>query len=134
MDVLVMRRGLLLVLALVPALSVSGFAQAQALRDPTLPPASVLAPDSHDVTSGELRLEGIRRLPGKAPLAMINGQMLKVGDEIAGRRLVRIGESEVRLMNGQDRETLSLAPAVEKQMKSNRNARPAAPAKAGSGT
>lgn len=118
----------------ITALCLAAGAAAQALRDPTLPPPGVLAPAAGDAYGDELRLEAIRRLPGKPPLALINGQLLKVGEEIAGRRLLRIGDAEVMLQAGDQKETVRLAPAVEKIMKTNRASRPVARGHTGGGT
>ncbi len=122
-------------LLLISILCLPVLAMAQVLRDPTQPPASVVSPQAgmSDGLAGDLRLDGIRRQSGKSPLAVISGQLYKVGDQVAGRKLIRIGESEITLANGDEREVLRLAPAVDKIMKTNRSNRPAARGNAGSG-
>lgn len=116
----VMTRGLWLC-----ALFVASLASAQTLRDPTLPPAAVMTPGASGTEAeGELRLEAIRHTRGGGAQALINGQLVKVGETVAGRRLTRIGEGEVWLRQGEEREVLRLAPSVDKTMKTNRNNRP----------
>ena len=49
-------------------------------------------------------------------LAIINGEQLKLGQKVAGMRLVKIAENEVVLLAGGERRTLKLFPGVMKQV------------------
>jgi hypothetical protein len=111
---------------LVACLPLLALAQGQ-LRDPTMPPAAFLSGQVEmQAGESELRLEAVRRTPGGKAEALINGEFRRVGDEVAGRKLVRIGEAEVVLKSGDQRETLRMAPGVEKTMNTNRKDRPGA--------
>lgn len=107
--------------ALIPfliALLLAPSAQAQIKRDPTQPPPAytteggVVEPE-RQVT--EHVLQSIVRQHGAKPLAMINGQIVRLGGKIDDWTLVRIGESEVVLKGPDGNETLMMSPAVEKQ-------------------
>lgn len=90
-------------------------AQTGALRDPTLPPAAFLNPlDAPQLAPAELRLEAVRRAQGGMAVAVINGELFRLGGDVAGRRIVRIGESEVVLRGASGRETLRMSPEVGK--------------------
>ena len=47
--------------------------------------------------------------------AIISGERLTLGQKIRGLRLVRIGETEVVLLEGGERRTLKLYPGVQKK-------------------
>ena len=47
--------------------------------------------------------------------AIISGERLTLGQKIRGLRLVRIGETEVVLLDGGERRTLKLFPGVQKK-------------------
>jgi hypothetical protein len=47
--------------------------------------------------------------------AIISGERLALGQKIRGLRLVRIGETEVVLLDGSERRTLKLYPGVQKK-------------------
>jgi hypothetical protein len=115
-----------LVLLLLACLPMLVLAQGK-LRDPTLPPAAFSAGQTEILAGeGELRLEAVRRTSGGKAEALINGEFRRVGDEAAGRKVLRIGEAEVVLKSGDQRETLRMSPGVEKTMNTNRKDRPGA--------
>lgn len=99
------------------------------LRDPTRP-ADVSAAGSADNASG-LRLDAVRRPLQGRPEAVINGQTLTPGADILGRRLLSVGDGEVRLRGPDGPETLRLAPEVEKKENPGNEGRPGMRAKAG---
>lgn len=89
------------------ALLWAGLALAQ---DPTQPEWSApVAADSpqHVAAQPVLRLQLIRQ-QGAQQLAVINGQSLKVGQSIAGYRLVKISRDQVTLRNEQAQVVLPL--------------------------
>lgn len=87
--------------------------QAAVLRDPTLPPASgVAAGRGATESSSGLRLEGFRKRIGGRSEAMINGRLYRVGDEIDGRRVMRVDEGTVVLRGAGGEETLRMPPAA----------------------
>ena len=47
--------------------------------------------------------------------AIISGERLTLGEKIRGLRLVRIGETEVVLLEGGERRTLKLYPGAQKK-------------------
>ncbi|HJV85658.1 MAG TPA: MSHA biogenesis protein MshK [Noviherbaspirillum sp.] len=89
-------------------------AAAQALTDPTRPPAVVNA----DAQAGEVAtgpvLQSILISSHRAE-AIINGRTVKAGDKVGEATVVRITESEVLLRNGREQQALKLFPNIEKQ-------------------
>lgn len=88
-------------------LSVCELSVATALRDPTQPPH---VSRSADVTMG-LQLASILRGPDRR-MALINGQWLQEGDDIAGMVVQRITENRVVMKNGTRTVALTLVPQV----------------------
>jgi len=93
-------------------------AQAQALGDPTRPPAGFnLAQSGVNpavVAVAPLVLESVLIHPDVRS-AIISGERLTLGQKIRGLRLIRIGETEVVLLEGGERRTLKLYPGVQKK-------------------
>ena len=92
-------------------------AAAQALRDPTRPPASLLARQAGAVDAAAAapvkqapRLQSvlIARQPGGRHLAVIDGETLRIGDSFQGARVTRIEQNEVELGRGNARQVLKL--------------------------
>ncbi|MDD2884530.1 MAG: hypothetical protein PHT48_05740 [Dechloromonas sp.] len=107
-------RALLLLLACT-LVNTPALAQRPVLHDPTVPPAAFLNPlETPPDVQGDLRLEAIRRGQGGATVAVINGELHRVGGDVAGRRILRIGEREVVLRGAAGRETLRMSPEVGK--------------------
>lgn len=91
-------------------------AQAEALRDPTRPPAVLSAAQdgaTEVVASGPL-LQSVLVSAGRRS-AIISGQNVQVGDRIGDARVVEINENEVVLRTGGGLQRLKLFPAVEKR-------------------
>jgi MSHA biogenesis protein MshK len=78
---------------LLMTLSVEG----QVLRDPTLPSGQVMTAGSQTAQSG-LVLSSI--IKGRENYAVINNQILKVGERIEGLKLVHIGHQDVTFSDG----------------------------------
>ncbi|HZW14191.1 MAG TPA: hypothetical protein VFF81_13495 [Noviherbaspirillum sp.] len=96
-------------------------ASAQALVDPTRPPASLGAEPAvsgQAVQSGPV-LQSILISPRRKE-AIISGQTVKVGDKVGEATIVRIAEDQVVLRHGKDLETLKLFPNIEKRSTSSR--------------
>lgn len=94
----------------------AGAAGAQALQDPTRPPAAAAAGYAAAAAQGAPRLQSvlIGRAAGGRHLAVIDGETVRPGDDFHGARVARIGENEVELVRGRERRVLRLyadAPA-----------------------
>lgn len=88
-------------------------AQADALPDPTAPPARI------ETEAGESRpnhaLTAIKLSRGQK-IAVIDGQEVAVGGRYQDGRVVRIGENEVVLRRGRELTVLRLYPDIEKKV------------------
>lgn len=93
-------------------------AHAQALLDPTRPPSgfnlAVSGVNPAVVAVAPLVLESVLIHPDVRS-AIISGERLTLGQKIRGLRLIRIGETEVVLLEGGERRTLKLYPGVQKK-------------------
>jgi hypothetical protein len=91
---------------------------AQTLTDPTRPPSgfnlAVGAATATEAAPVPLVLESVLIHPDMRS-AIISGERLALGQKIRGLRLVRIGETEVVLLDGSERRTLKLYPGVQKK-------------------
>jgi MSHA biogenesis protein MshK len=86
-------------------------AQAQALQDPTRPPAAAMAASAAPVAaSSGPRLQSILvgREAGGRRLAVIDGETVRLGEQFHGARVTRIGDNEVELVRGSERQVLRL--------------------------
>jgi hypothetical protein len=87
------------------------------LPDPTRPAITETKPG--DAANGASApgpvLQSIILRKGLKSAAIISGQLVEVGQEIGGSRLIRVTESEVTLVSPAGKETLRLIPAVEKK-------------------
>ncbi|SFV05040.1 MSHA biogenesis protein MshK [Pseudoduganella namucuonensis] len=102
-------------LAAVPVL-----AAAQAVGDPTQPPAMLVAPGGEPAASSgpavpQLQSILVSREPGGRRVAVINGEMVRKGMKVGDAVVERVGETEVVLLRGKTRETLRLFPKAEKR-------------------
>lgn len=91
-------------------------AAAQALVDPTRPPASLgmePANSSQASQSGPV-LQSVLISPRRKE-AIISGQTVKIGDKVGEAKVVRIAEDEVVLRSGKELQTLKLFPNIEKR-------------------
>lgn len=93
--------------------------RAQALADPTRPPA-VLAPAVPGVSvvpaePGEPQLQSvlISVRDGGRRVAVIDGQALRLGEKFRDAVLIKIAETEVVLRRGRQLQVLRLYPAAE---------------------
>ena len=108
--------------ALLLLLFCAALAQAQgtatSINDPTRPPASFVATPTTvtGVTEagGRLRSVKIPRRGGR-PTAVIDGQVVRLGQKLGEARLVRLTETEAVLESAAGRETLRLTPDVIKK-------------------
>lgn len=104
-----------------------GAAAAQALSDPTRPPASVYmpAPDpAAPQASQEPQLQSvlIARHQGGRHVAVIDGQTVRLGESFRGARVVRMTQNEVELADGKRRRVLRLyAPMPTPQRHNERD-------------
>ena len=99
----------------------ASLAAAQALQDPTRPPASLAAPQAGAFGTAAAapakkapRLQSvlIARQPGGRHVAVIDGETLRIGDSFQGARVTRIEQNEVELSRGNARQVLKLNAAV----------------------
>jgi hypothetical protein len=83
--------------------------------DPTRPPGEGVALGSGGSASVGPRLESVY-LPKKGvPRALIDGQLVALGADVGGRRLVRVSETAVTLEGPEGQEKLYLTPDIEIQ-------------------
>lgn len=101
-------------------LAASNLAGAQALQDPTRPPAALMAgqgaggQEAAPPVSRAPQLQSvlISRQPGGRHLAVIDGETLRLGDTHKGARVARIEQNEVELVRGRTRQVLKLNAAA----------------------
>ena len=93
-------------------------AAAQALRDPTRPPAAMLqgagerAASAPAASEPKLQSVLISRQPGGRHVAVIDGETVRLGETVRGMRVTRMTANEVELVRGRERRVLKLdAPA-----------------------
>lgn len=120
----------LAVLAVVSGGVVPGLAWGQ-LADPMRPPGgvAVTAVPGADGAAGGDSVAGVQAVfirPGGRSSALVNGQMLYVGDKLAEKKVIKITESEVVLRSESGRETMKLIPDVMKTPHKNIAAKPLA--------
>jgi MSHA biogenesis protein MshK len=97
----------------------SNLALAQALQDPTRPPAALMAGQGASGQAAAPAVERgpqlqsvlIARQPGGRHVAVIDGETLRLGDSFRGARVARIEQNEVELVRGRTRQVLKLNPA-----------------------
>lgn len=89
-------------------------AAAQALRDPTRPPAFLVpggagARAASPASNGpQLQSILIARQPGGRHVAVIDGETVRLGDSYKGARVARMTPNEVELVRGSERRVLKL--------------------------
>lgn len=101
-------------LALFAAMTV---ASAQALVDPTKPPAGIDKPATAEAGEEKPAASGLQtiiRRKGEKPAAVINGEYVTLGGRVGEARVVRINEDSVTLRSNAGTEVLKLAPGIEK--------------------
>ena len=107
----VARKGLCIaVVVLAPAVTC-----AQALSDPTRPPANFAgAADTDADAGGGTVLQSVIISP-TSKAAIISGVMVKLGEKYGDAVLVKVAENEVVLKTGATSQVLKLLPGVEKR-------------------
>lgn len=87
---------------------------AQALVDPTRPPASLgmRADPALGAGDGLPRLQSVLISPrvGGRKVAVIDGETVRLGDSYKGARVARMSQTEVVLVRGRERQVLRLDP------------------------
>lgn len=107
------KRLIQIIIAAVMGWMATQVAVAEALPDPTRPPAETgLVSGAAAVTSGPV-LQSVKIAPNSRT-AVISGQLLAQGERFGEAKLISIGESEVVLLGPEGRQTLKLFPGVEK--------------------
>jgi len=81
-------------------------AHAQTARDPMRPPGAAAARPRGPVA---LKLEGV--ISGSERVAIVNGRLVRAGDEIAGARILEVTQDGVRYSRGGQIQSLSLPGA-----------------------
>ena len=92
--------------------AVSPAASAQALTDPTRPPAEISAPLPQAAAPKESGLQSVIISPTRRA-AIINGQTVELGAKQGDAKLVEVSESGVILQGPQGRRVLALFPGVD---------------------
>ena len=94
----------------------------ESLPDPTRPPAGLQAANaaSAPAQADSLVLQSVLLGTGRAPAAVINGQLVSLGGLVGELRLAQITEHGVQLRGAQGTTTLKLTPDVQKQARSHR--------------
>ena len=115
-----MRKGPLQCMMAAATVAAMAGAQAQALTDPTRPPSATAGAPASQQDASTTQLQSILLSSGRK-LAVINGNMVRLGGMVGEARVVRISETEVVLKKGDETEVLKLFPGVDK--KSSRRGR-----------
>jgi len=102
-------------LVLVLMFAASAGVRAQALQDPTRPPAAAAAGhaalDAKGAGGPQLQSVLVGRAAGARRLAVIDGETVQEGGQFHGARVARIGDNEVELVRGRERQVLRLYAA-----------------------
>ena len=85
-----------------------------ALADPTRPPASFLEPEDSGEAAGGRVLQSVLIPRQGKPLAVIDGQSVRLGQRFGEARLIRVSEREAVLEGPEGIERLQLTPGIEK--------------------
>ncbi len=124
------------VMAWVFAAAVASNALAQAVTDPTQPPASLLPPrateaDSAPPPPAEHSVRMIVRGPGEARAALLGDTLVRAGDRARWNgedvRVVAVTDASVVVSRGGKRETIELLPEAAHAVRCTRTRNPSAP-------
>ncbi|NIA52659.1 hypothetical protein HAV22_03170 [Massilia sp. TW-1] len=88
-----------------------GAAGAQGLQDPTKPPAAAAPVAAGPIAASagpQLQSILIAREAGGRHVAVIDGETVRLGERFHGAKVARIGENEVELVRGTERQVLRL--------------------------
>ncbi len=109
---------------------------AQAVTDPTQPPASLLPPRAADADSAptppaERGVHMIVRGPGEARAALLGETLVRVGDRARWNgenvRVLAVTDASVVISRGGKRETIELIPEAAHAVRCTRTGNPSAP-------
>lgn len=89
-------------------------AHAEALPDPTRPPAVLTAPAPGTPEESGPVLQSVRLSPSRKT-ALISGQQVPLGGRFGDAVLIRLSEGEAVLRKGDTLQTLKLFPDVDKR-------------------
>jgi MSHA biogenesis protein MshK len=91
-------------------LFVAAHAHAEVLQDPTRPAAGAYVASASPGAASGPRLQSIlvAREAGGRHLAVIDGETVRLGEQFHGARVTRIGDNEVELSRGGERQVLRL--------------------------
>jgi MSHA biogenesis protein MshK len=103
-----MRRSLRLAYGSCLALLLAAGAYAQAVRDPMRPPGTATV-TSRPRAITTLKLEGV--ISGAQRVAIVNGRLVRAGDEVAGARILEVLNDGVRYSRAGQVQSL-LLPGV----------------------
>jgi MSHA biogenesis protein MshK len=109
-----MRRSTFALLFLCATVLAPQGAYGQQLRDPTRPPVFMVPGGPAAARESDLVLQTVLISPERRA-AIINGQLLRLGESIAGMQLMSISEGEVQLRGRGESRTLHLFPAIDKR-------------------
>lgn len=100
-------------------LLVAPLAAQEMLRDPTRPPdAQAVGGDGAELGgAGVFRLDLVKRPASGKPSAVINGELVELGGQIQGMKLVAINDAGVVLAGKDGKERIALSPGVEKSVR-----------------
>jgi MSHA biogenesis protein MshK len=103
-------------LLLAVALGAPNAAWCQGFSDPTRPPAgySDIEAPGMPMLGGGLVLQSVM-ISSSMKAAIISGEMVRLGGKIGNATLVKVGENEVVLKDGDDTLTLKMYPGVDKR-------------------
>ncbi|HJW26237.1 MAG TPA: hypothetical protein VJ576_15195 [Rhodocyclaceae bacterium] len=107
-----MRYALILLLNL---LAGAQAAETAPLADPTRPAGLLAGREGAEGSDGGWRLQSVIMPRGQKPTAIINGQVVALGQKLGEARLVRLSETEAVLQGPKGMERLSLIPDVSKK-------------------
>ena len=111
-------------------------ARAQAVTDPTLPPASLLPPRAADSDSAppppaERSVRMIVRGPGEMRAALLGDALVRAGDRARWNgedvRVIAVTDASVVIARGGKRETIELLPEAARGVRCTRTRNPSAP-------
>ena len=97
-----------------------------ALPDPTRPPAGLQGASaaSAPASTDSLVLQSVLLNAGRAPAAVISGQIVPLGGLVGEMRLASVSEHSVQLKGPQGATTLRLTPEVQKQQAQSKRMEP----------
>ena len=82
-------------------------------KDPTQPPAGLNSMTTTETSTSPLQVQAIT-INKKQRYAMINGDMVKVGDTVSAGRIVQITENGIWIKSGNEVTHLPMLPNVTK--------------------